>query len=403
MIIFMFRPSPQCPKPSLAAAMHCFPLCSYNIYMHRDQIKNGNIDMTWIFTQAMFMTVNTILWTLSYEEIRLKYKREEVQRDLEVALECIRIASERWPGVVSALELYKTLIAACLRIYDKKGDVEVSVASPSDTTGFESRSNTTSPVATMAQPFAVPKIQDPIPDERPSYNQATNDTTPFGQLMPLNFPNPGISPTNGVLQDHQRQSQSSNSFSSYHHDSDVSSHTLPSFSSTSNSATGLFDATPFDTSAVNQQPLPANFRSLGLWNPDFDFTTTAPAATVPALERFDSTVAPPFASLIIPPNNSTTTNVAAAPGSNDGLELIGDTSSSPAFATMSPSNVPWADYLYPPAANITSGHDGEIDFGLTREQQEELMDSLSGPGIDMMQGILDATNRVFYPPNRQPL
>src|ERR1700748_2932006 len=105
MIVFMFRPSPQCPTPSVEAARRCFPACTWNIYMHRDQIKNGNVAMTWVFTQAMFMTINTILWSLSFEPIRQEHPRENVQRDLNVALECIRMASERWPGVVSALEL----------------------------------------------------------------------------------------------------------------------------------------------------------------------------------------------------------------------------------------------------------------------------------------------------------
>jgi hypothetical protein len=34
----------------------------------------------------------------------------------------------------------------------------------------------------------------------------------------------------------------------------------------------------------------------------------------------------------------------------------------------------------------------------------ELMESLAGPGaMGAVQGILDATNRVFYPPGRQPM
>jgi len=248
----------------------------------------------------------------------------------------------------------------------------------------------------MAQPFAPPRIQAPLPNERPSLNQAANESVPFGQMGPLNFNNSGSSPTNGVLQGHQRQTHNSNSFTNYHHPSDASNRTLSSFSSSPNTTTGLFDTSAFDPSNVNQQPLPADFRSLPLWNPAFDFTTAAPSSTVPALERFDASMAPPFASLAL--QTSDTTNI-----SSNGLDVSGNdpaSSATPfASALASPSNVPWTDYLYPPSADIGGGE----DFGLTAEQHVELMDSLSGPGMGMMQGILDATNRVFYPPNRQPL
>lgn len=43
---------------------------------------------------------------------------EEVQGYLDTALEVIVFAAERWPGVVSALLLYKRLITACLKTYN---------------------------------------------------------------------------------------------------------------------------------------------------------------------------------------------------------------------------------------------------------------------------------------------
>lgn len=368
MIVFMSRPSPQCPRPSLKAAMRCFPACKYNIYMHDDQIKRGNVDMTWIFTQAMFMNVNTILWTLSYEEIRLKYSRDEVRQHLKVALECIRIASERWPGVLSALELYHTLIEACMRIYDKSGDVEISVGSPPDTSSWENRSNTTSPVATQTQPFPPPSLT------ASAHNPP--DNIPFGQ-MSVNFtPSPSTSPNA------QRQSQNSGSSFSprFHQPSDASSQNIGSFSTPSDASNLFATSSPFDQ-AGPQLSLPATYPQLNIWNPNFDFTTAAPAANVPALERYDQSV-PPFSS---------------EPGSSsDHLDVTSNTGG--AFVPLTPSNVPWTDYLYPPSAGVT-----EMDFGLTQEQQVELMDSLNGPAMDRIQGILNATNRVFYPPGRQPM
>ena len=102
------------------------------------------------------MNVNTILWALSFEPVRIEYPREEVERDLTVALDSIKTASFRWPGVESALELYNTLIPAYMRIYDQKGDVDASVGSPADTaSGYDSaRSDTASPIAQAATPGA---------------------------------------------------------------------------------------------------------------------------------------------------------------------------------------------------------------------------------------------------------
>ncbi|KAK3700952.1 hypothetical protein LTR37_015658 [Vermiconidia calcicola] len=134
MVVFLYRPSPQVPRPSLDAAMKCFDACEYNIYMTREQIRKNNVDLTWIFTQAIFMAINTMLWSLSYDEVRRKNKREAVEKHLDVAMEAIQLASERWPGVASAVELYRNLIAAILKIYEKDGDVPILAATPSEAT-----------------------------------------------------------------------------------------------------------------------------------------------------------------------------------------------------------------------------------------------------------------------------
>ena len=80
MIVFLYRPSPQVPRPSLEAAQKCFDACEFNIYMQREQITKKNVDLTWIFTQSIFMAINTMLWSLSYVEVRHKHKREAVER-----------------------------------------------------------------------------------------------------------------------------------------------------------------------------------------------------------------------------------------------------------------------------------------------------------------------------------
>ena len=121
MLIFLYRPSPQIPEPSLAAARKCFNAAAFNIQMHRDQIRTESVDLTWIFTQSLFMVLNTLLWTISFPEIRKEHPREEVDIYLLKAQEGILLASSRWPGVEAAMELYSHFIYACLKAYDHNG------------------------------------------------------------------------------------------------------------------------------------------------------------------------------------------------------------------------------------------------------------------------------------------
>jgi hypothetical protein len=371
--------------------MRCYPACQYNIYMHQAQIENGNVDMTWIFTQAMFMNVNTILWTLSFEEIRNKYKRQDVEKHLQVALECIKTASERWPGVISAVELYKALIPACLRIYDKQGDVEISVGSPIESgSGYESRSNTTSPVSKLANYIAPPPHQQSPNSGSLGVERAFTPSGSLGYNQPL-FGSPGSSVSNNGL-------QSSPSYRAYHNPSDASSHSLGGISTTS-TAIPLFDPALAAFEGASQLPLPATFNNLDIWNPNFDFTTGSQVPTVPALTRFDSSTIPSFSSIpaTSPSPHLTVPKPEPLSFTTEQLNSVGIPTNVP-FGAVSPSNVPWTDYLYPPSADT-----GPSDLGLTEEQQHELMASLSGKGITAIQGMLDASNRLFYPAGRAPL
>ncbi|KAF3052577.1 hypothetical protein E8E11_008578 [Didymella keratinophila] len=172
MVVFIYRPSPQVPRPSLQAAIRCYDACQYNIYMSKRQIDMKSVDVTWIFVQSIFMCINTMLWTLSYQEVRRLHSREEVQGHLEVAMESIRLASDRWPGVASAMELYHNLIGACMEIYNKDGDVPITANSPSDCASVVSgsivdginRSRTTSPATASTASVSTPKdnVQPPF-------------------------------------------------------------------------------------------------------------------------------------------------------------------------------------------------------------------------------------------------
>ena len=119
MIVFLHRPSPQIPNPSIRSVFKCYEACEFNVNMQREQIRSRSIDLTWAFTQSLYMAISTILWTLSYPEIRQAHPRNEVEDCLKIAVEAMCLAAERWPGVESALELYHSLIAACLKAYEE--------------------------------------------------------------------------------------------------------------------------------------------------------------------------------------------------------------------------------------------------------------------------------------------
>nr|POE47604.1 protein stb5 [Quercus suber] len=173
-IVFLYRPSPQVPRPSLEAAFKCFDACQYNIYMQREQITRKNVDLTWIFTQSIFMAINTMLWSLSYVEVRRTHSRITVEKHLEVAMDAIQLASERWPGVASAVQLYSNLINAVLKIYEKDGDVPVSAVTPSDQA---------SPAAMFPDAFNQSRGTSPATVSSASISTPPERQPPFGFLQ----------------------------------------------------------------------------------------------------------------------------------------------------------------------------------------------------------------------------
>jgi hypothetical protein len=297
----------------------------------------------------MFMTINTILWTLSYEPIRSDHPREEVQEDLQMALDCIRIASERWPGVSSALELYKTLIAACMRIYDKDGDVLISAASPTETTGYDSsRSRTTSPAA---QIFTLPPGKPPPSSDVPP---------PFGAMGPITYdtsPTASTCNANGSASSIQQTEPSSSVHTSPYQQHDAVPPRDNGYFNTDPQAPTLNQ--PFD--AGMQFPLPSAFPNMVSWNPSFDFSATTTGVTAPAMSPFDR------------------------PSGGSNMNGFG----------MSPLNVPYSDYLYAPSWDM------KTEIGLNQAQQVELMQTLESTATGVIEHMIDATNAVFYPPNRR--
>jgi len=140
-VVFLWRPSPQVPQPSLRAARFCFEASRFNIELFQMQTGSQSNDLNWVFTQGLFMAINTILWTLSFPEIRQENPKGEIEELLLAkALETAYYCSLKWPGVEGAMELYGTLTHACLRAYDKADSATAysetfcNAASPSDST-----------------------------------------------------------------------------------------------------------------------------------------------------------------------------------------------------------------------------------------------------------------------------
>lgn len=180
MLVFLYRPSPQIPNPSVRAAKICYKASIYNIQMQKDQIDRKSIDLTWIFTQSLFMALNAVLWGLSYREIREEHSLEEIEKYLIMAREGISLASERWPGVESALELYKYLTDACLKAYDGgHGPLRV-LSSPSNRPSPASSQDVTTPPPLSSPSTVISSISNDY--------IANHSSSPFGYAAELEYP-----------------------------------------------------------------------------------------------------------------------------------------------------------------------------------------------------------------------
>ena len=190
MIVFLFRPSPQVPKPSVRSAIMCYDAASYNVKMQAKQMDTGGVDITWIFLLAVFMAVNTILWTISYPEVRSLHSKEEIEENINLALDVIIKCRDRWPGTAAASHLYAKLTKACLRSYDiKEGShppSSLSANSPGSLTdtnspsASEHSSTTTNSLAHSQKPFhssSPPQfgyVFDQLPEQIPAFDYSSS-------------------------------------------------------------------------------------------------------------------------------------------------------------------------------------------------------------------------------------
>jgi len=203
MIVMLYRPSPQVPRPSLEAALKCFDACKYNIYAQREQLISKSAELSWVFAQAIFMAINTMLWSLSYSEVRKRHSKAAVERHLDVAMECIQLASERWPGVLSAVQLYQNLIAAIVKVYEKDSDVPLSAVSPSEVASPALMFPDPSNHSQTTSPATVGSSSIPTPPERPApfgyfqqrSRRSVKQSLPVPCQSDLQMPQPQTQPT----------------------------------------------------------------------------------------------------------------------------------------------------------------------------------------------------------------
>lgn len=115
----------------------------------------------WIFTQAPFMGLNTMLWALSYPEIRRERLRFEVEDCVQVVQSGIGLSGREMAGGEAAMVLYDNLIEACLKAFESdKGEPYVISWPSGDTTpkktssGGTQSSSSPSTVTSSSAPFA---------------------------------------------------------------------------------------------------------------------------------------------------------------------------------------------------------------------------------------------------------
>ena len=375
MVVFLYRPSPQVPRPSLDAALKCFDACEYNIYMQSEQIDQKNVDLTWVFTQSIFMAVNTMLWALSYDEVRRRHSRESVERHLTVAMDAIQLASERWPGVESAAYLYRNLISAILQIYEKDGDVNISAATPSDaasppaSTDISNRSRATSPGTLSSSSVATPSESRYSQMQSHRHNVEQPPPIPYQSDFTQPYTPPPAAASSSTIVTTPPS----------HSSSFVPSHSSPpAMPQFHNPHPRYFD--PYQ-----------QFNSL----PQFEPGITVPGWSAPIPDRIPFNPTAGAASYLQNTFDYFATNGGGVGGDQSTMQT-----NYANHAIFDPSN---PAYPFPGVAeqnqfingnNIQQDWDmdgGAFGIGLNQSQQEELMQSLELHGMDDIQSMLAAT------------
>ncbi|KAK7748729.1 hypothetical protein SLS53_000752 [Cytospora paraplurivora] len=119
-------PQEPIPRPSSRSASICYDSAVYIINLSNQQVKKCAVDITWVFVLTLNMSLNVLLWAVSYREVREAHPKDDVEEIINVALDVIDQCSERWPGTKNASQLYSIFGRACLQSYDTNDDPYIS-------------------------------------------------------------------------------------------------------------------------------------------------------------------------------------------------------------------------------------------------------------------------------------
>ncbi|KAF4943104.1 hypothetical protein FSARC_15048, partial [Fusarium sarcochroum] len=162
--------------------MICYESSAYVINLNAKQMGSG-ADVTWVFLLTVNMSLNTLLWTVSYPEVRQAHPRQDVEALISTSMDVLDRCAERWPGTASASQLYSIFTKACLQGYDER-------PMTGQTTGFfttpPSFADPNSPEAFQNNPQQA-SYQNP-PQFNHVFNSPPESMNPFA--FDPNFPPP---------------------------------------------------------------------------------------------------------------------------------------------------------------------------------------------------------------------
>ncbi|KAK1780046.1 hypothetical protein QBC45DRAFT_116405 [Copromyces sp. CBS 386.78] len=120
MMISLHRPSPQIPDPSATAAAKCYDASRQVIELSSTQIKASAVDITYIFLSTIHTALSTLLWSVSYADVRADHSADEVKDITDTALDIFDQCSEFLPEPQAVSGFYDVLISVSLRRYHIK-------------------------------------------------------------------------------------------------------------------------------------------------------------------------------------------------------------------------------------------------------------------------------------------
>ena len=412
--IFLFRPSPQVTQPSPRAAEICYDAAAYIINLSKEQVEKGAIDITWLFLMNLYMSLNVLLWSVSYQNIRQAHPREDVEELVDVTLDILEQCTDRWPGTQAAANLYSVLSRACLQVYDgPRGPPDLSVFDA--TTPFPDLNDPTS--SQEATPVAAANNQGADFTDPPNFGYVFNQQ-PGGMMDPsFSFNNTPFS-----QQDSGPQGPTFRSNSIFFNPSSVDgsgrrfSHFAPDFSGGEGAAVAATAAedpttsatmTPVNPSATppigvgGSIPTPPESISLSMASP------SGPPATTPILAQQQT----PSSITSTPHTLPASPQPNRSPYPSQPQQPLPSGWYNPPFAA--PFAFPANNSFYPPDASqpfasptnfggaLTSPFGSQFDDcfqrhgSLSQEQGAELMQTLENDGLGEIDALLNLGHGDF--------